>query len=160
MVEVLRNPIEVSIVEEVRAPPAPAPKLPAPPRPAAPPPPLIVPPPEVTAVTEPPPATMAAATPLAVQARLEAGTCDKPDYPTAALRAEATGTSRIRFTVDASGMMTRAEVERSAGPTREHRMLDQAAIGALSKCRFKPGLDKQGQAAGGVAVVEYVWKID
>ena len=81
-------------------------------------------------------------------------------YPAAALRAEATGTSKIRFTVDATGAVSKAEIERSAGPSREHRLLDRAAIDALSKCRFKPGTDEAGKPVGAVTPVEYVWKLE
>ena len=96
----------------------------------------------------------------AVAARIDVGTCDKPEYPAAALRAETTGTSKIRFTVDATGGVSKAEIERSAGGSREHRLRDRAAVDALSKCRFKPGVDDTGKPVGGTTVVEYVWKVD
>ncbi len=96
----------------------------------------------------------------AVAARIDVSSCDKPEYPAAALRADASGTTKIRFTVDASGMVAKAEVERAAGGSREHRLLDRAAVDALSKCRFKPGTDEQGKPVGGTTVVEYVWKTE
>ena len=117
---------------------APAPVVAAPAAPAAPPPPKA----------------------QAVAARIDVGTCDKPEYPAAALRAEATGISKIRFTVDATGVVSKAEIDRSAGASREHRLLDRAAVDALSKCRFKPGVDDAGKAVGGATVVDYVWKMD
>jgi protein TonB len=91
---------------------------------------------------------------------INVNSCEKPEYPAAALRAEATGTTKIRFTVDASGKVSKAEVERSAGPSREHRLLDRTAIEALSKCPFKPGTDEAGQPVGATTVVEYVWKTE
>ena len=113
----------------------------------------------------PAPATAVVAAPppprvVAVPARIDVNSCDKPEYPAAALRAEATGTSKIRFTVDATGVVSKAEIERSAGPSREHRLLDRAAIDALSKCRFKPGTDEAGKPVGAVTPVEYVWKLE
>jgi periplasmic protein TonB len=81
------------------------------------------------------------------------------DYPPAALRAEATGTTRIRFTIDATGKIANAEVVRSAGVSREHRSLDRVALTKLSECRFKPGSDENGNPTGGTTEVEYVWKI-
>ena len=107
-----------------------------------------------------PPAPPPAPRVQAVAARIDVGTCDKPEYPAAALRADASGTSKIRFTVDATGVVSKAEIERSAGASREHRLLDRSAIDALSKCRFKPGVDENGKAVGGNTIVEYVWKVE
>ena len=87
-------------------------------------------------------------------------TCENPEYPAASLRADATGTSKIRFTVDATGTVSKAEIEVSSGASREHRLLDRTAVEALSKCRFKPGIDEQGKPIGGTTRVSYVWKTD
>jgi protein TonB len=131
---------------QVAPPPAPVAIAP-PPRPEAPP----APPP-------PPPApARVAAKPAIADVRACAPTAD--DYPPAAQRADATGTTRIRFTVDASGKMTAAEVVKSAGPSREHRLLDRVAQTKLSECTFTPGIDETGKRAGGVFEVEYVWKL-
>jgi protein TonB len=133
-------------VTRVAPPPAPVSIAPAP-APAAPP-------------SPPAPAAPPAPKPQAVPARIDVSTCEKPEYPSAALRADATGTSKIRFTVDATGAVAKAEIERSAGTSREHRLLDRTAIEALSKCRFKPGIDEQGKPIGGTTMVDYVWKTD
>jgi protein TonB len=188
IVEVIKAPIETKIIDEVKPPPPPPPEnLPPPPKVALPPP-SFVPPPEVqvaqpqqaptiTVTREaPPPTTVTLAPapapgptapaappapkPQAVAARIDVSTCDKPEYPAAALRADATGTTKIRFTVDATGAVSKAEVERSAGVSREHRLLDRTAVEALSKCRFKPGTDEQGKPVGGTTVVDYVWKTE
>ena len=189
IVEVMKAPIETKILDEDKPPPPPPPEnLPPPPKMALPPP-SYMPPPEVQVATPqlapaitvtreappptpvtiapapaPVPAAVVAAPPaprvLAVPARIDVNSCDKPEYPAAALRAEATGTSKIRFTVDATGVVSKAEIERSAGPSREHRLLDRAAIDALSKCRFKPGTDEAGKPVGAVTPVEYVWKLE
>jgi len=82
------------------------------------------------------------------------------DYPAAARRAEATGTTRVRFTVGADGRLAQAEVARSAGPTREHRMLDRVALDKLKECSFTAGADENGRAAGGTFDVDYVWKLE
>lgn len=187
VVEVIKNPIETKIIEEAKPPPPPPENLPPPPK-FAPPPPSFVPPPEVvvaqpptpapaittTTVAPPPapvtiapaPAPAASAPPAPPQAppRLAQGdarscapTAD--DYPPAAVRAEATGTTVIRFTVDATGKLASADVVKSAGPTREHRLLDRVAVTKLSECRFTPGRDVEGRAIGGSFNVEYVWKL-
>jgi periplasmic protein TonB len=112
---------------------------------------------------EAPPAPPAPVAPRrAVQpAALNVASCapGPEDYPPAALRAEATGTTRIRFTIDATGKIANAEVVRSAGVSREHRSLDRVALTKLSECRFKPGSDENGNPTGGTTEVEYVWKI-
>ena len=108
----------------------------------------------------PPPAPAPAPKRQAVAPVINVNACDKPEYPAAAQRAEATGTTKIRFTVDANGAVAKAEVERSAGSSREHRLLDRAAVDALSKCPFKAGIDENGKAVGAVVSVEYVWKIE
>ena len=96
-----------------------------------------------------------------VPARIDVTSCEKPEYPAAALRADATGVTKIRFTLDATGAVTKAEIEKSSGPSREHRLLDRTAMEALSKCRGKPGTDEAGKSVGGTTVsVDYVWKVE
>src|SRR3982751_2391369 len=83
---------ETKLVEAPPPPPPPPPQNLPPPPPNLPPPPVYVPPP-------PPPAP-------AVQARAAVVNATdpscRPEYPPAAARAQATGTSHIRFTIDAS----------------------------------------------------------
>lgn len=187
VVEVIKGPIETKIIDEIKPPPPPEDILP-PPK-IAPPPPSFVPPPEVQIATpaagptitvtreapppapvriapapapapKPPPPAPPAPKPQAVPARIDVATCEKPEYPAAAQRAEATGVTKIRFTVDATGAVSKAEVEKPAGNSREHRLLDRAAVDALSKCRFKPGTDENGKPVGGTTLVEYVWKLE
>jgi len=186
IVEVIKAPIETKIIDEVKPPPPPPPEnLPPPPKMDMPPP-SFVPPPEVQVTTPstapaitvtreappPVPVTVAPQAPTppappapprvqAVPARIDVGSCDKPEYPAAAQRAEATGTSKIRFTLDATGAVTKAEIEKPSGSSREHRLLDKAAVDALSRCRGKPGTDEHGKPVGGTQVtVEYVWRLD
>lgn len=187
VVEVIKGPVETKIIEEVKPPPPPEEVLPPPPK-MAPPPPSFVPPPEIRIANPPPapaitvtreapppmpvhiapapahapPAVAAAPAPKlqAVPARIDVSTCEKPEYPAAALRAEASGVTKIRFWVDASGAVSKAEIEKPAGISREHRLLDRAAVDALSKCRFKPGTDEHGKPVGGTTTVDYVWKVD
>lgn len=168
VVEVVKPPVEVSILEEPKAPPPPPPSYMPPPevnvaQPADPQPSITassVPPPPAPVVIAPP-APPAAPRALGTPARIDVSSCEKPEYPRSALRAEVTGTTRIRFTIDASGRVAKAEIDRPSGPTREHRSLDAAAVEVLSRCPFKPGTDTEGQPVGGaVATVEYVWKLE
>lgn len=83
------------------------------------------------------------------------------DYPAAARRAEATGTTKVRFNVGADGKLAGApEVVRSAGPTREHKMLDRIAVSKLGECSFTAGRDETGKPVGGSFEVDYVWKLE
>ncbi len=188
LVDVIKAPIETKIIDEVKPPPPPPPEnLPPPPK-FAPPPPSFVPPPEVNvnpppmaaptitttqvapppqAVTIQPPAPPAppAPPPPRVAARpaianVAACAPTNSDYPRAALKSEATGTTKIRFQIDATGKMVGAEVLRSAGPTREHKMLDRIAVEKLGDCTFRPGSDENGRAVGASFDVDYVWKIE
>ena len=190
MIEVIKAPIETKIIEEVKPPPPPPPEnLPPPPK-FAPPPPSFVPPPEVnvnpppspaptitTTTVAPPPAPVTISPPPApaappappapprVAARpaianVSACAPKSDDYPAAALRAEATGTTKVRFTVGADGKMTAAEVVKSSGPSREHKQMDRVALAKLSECNFRAGADENGKPVGASFEVEYVWKIE
>ena len=186
MIEVIKAPIETKIIEEVKPPPPPPPEnLPPPPK-FAPPPPSFVPPPEVNvnapptpaptitttqvapppvAVTIAPPAPVAAPpAPVAVAAvrtepKLDFNVCDKPEYNAAARRAEAQGTVIVVYTMDTTGTINTATVEKSAGPTREHKMLDRLTLEAVQACKGKPGtLD--GKPEKLTSRVSYVWKLE
>jgi len=187
VVEVAIKPVETKLIEEIKPPPPPPPEnLPPPPK-NLPPPPAFVPPPEVqvapqpvaptitTTTVAPPPApvtiTPAAPAPPAPPAppraaarpaigNISACAPTGADYPAAATRAEATGTTRVRFTVDAQGKLAKAEVVKAAGPSREHKLLDRIALDKLSGCVFKAGADENGQPTGGTFEVEYVWKLE
>lgn len=186
VVEVAMKPVETKIIEEVKPPPPPPPEnLPPPPK-NLPPPPAFVPPPEVninpppnpqpsiTAQNQvPPPAPpaniQAPATPpppaqprgvVARPAQLNVANCEKPEYPAKARSQEVSGSTHIRFTVDETGHVTKAEIVKPSGSSREHRMLDKAAVDALSICPFKPGVDDSGKPVGGQTTVIYDWKLE
>ena len=187
MVEVIKGPIETKIIEETKPPPPPPPdNLPPPPK-FAPPPPSFVPPPEVnvnppptpapsitTTQVAPPPTPVTVAPPAPVVAAVAppaprvavrtepkidfALACDKPEYSSAARRAEAQGSVTVLYTMDTSGVINEATVEKSSGPTREHKMLDRLTLEAIKACKGKPGtLD--GKPEKLTARVVYVWKI-
>ena len=98
---------------------------------------------------------------LARAARIDAGAAQcRPDYPAAAQRAGATGVTRIRFSVDASGRIAGAQILQSSGPTRENRMMDKAAADALAQCPVQVGTDDMGRPVGTTTDVEYVWRLN
>ncbi|MFM7849728.1 MAG: TonB family protein [Rubrivivax sp.] len=81
------------------------------------------------------------------------------DYPAAALLAKAEGTTRIRFTVSATGKLSNAEVVSPAGATREHRQLDRVALAKLAECKFKPAMSSDGKPIGGTFDVGFLWRL-
>ena len=76
-------------------------------------------------------------------------------YPRASRRAGETGRVLLRVFVDEEGRPRQVLVHRSSGFTR----LDEAAIDAVRKARFKPCLD-QGRPAAGWALVPLTFELD
>lgn len=180
VVEVVKQPVETKIIEEVKPPPPKdIPPPPPPPKLSAPPPPFI-PPPEVTVATPPPQNTITAVTnvkpenpvmpkpsapaavpqagpsgPVRTAAVVDASNCQKPEYPRKSLRAEEQGTVVLQFLIGVDGKVVDAKVDRSSG----FRDLDRAAIAGLSLCKFKPGT-VDGKPEQSWTKMEYVWKIE
>jgi len=98
---------------------------------------------------------------LARPARINAGAAQcRPEYPAAAVRAGVSGVSRIRFTVDASGKVSAAQILQSSGPSRENRLMDKAAAEALAQCPVTVGTDEMGRPVGATTEVDYVWTLN
>jgi periplasmic protein TonB len=184
IVEVVTQPLETKIIEEIKPPPQEKPPPPPPPRFTAPPPPYIPPPevqvqvpqtaPVITAVTSVKPTEPIAApgqpyaaepalapappaprpAPVRTSAVVDANACDKPEYPPAALRAQEAGIVRLGFLIDVDGTAIESKVERSSGSRR----LDEAARKALGLCKFKPATN-DGKPERAWAKIDYSWKI-
>ena len=161
IVEVIRQPLETKIIEEVKAPPPDKPPPPPPPKLAMPPPPYIPPPevqvhvpvvmaPTITAVT-----TVKPPEEYRTPAVIDAKTCDKPPYPAASLRANETGIVQLRFLFDVDGKVLDSKIERSSGSRR----LDEAARAGLSLCKFKPAT-LNGRPERTWGRIEYEWKLE
>lgn len=179
IVEVVTQPLETKIIEELKKLPQDKPPPPPPPK-FVPPPPPFIPPPEVqvqvplsssslaiTAVTTTRPAAPVAvpgqrvappaprAAPVRVAPVVDARACDKPEYPPAALRAQETGIVLLAFLIDLNGTAVESKIERSSGSRR----LDEAALNALGLCKFKPAtIDGKPERAW--AKIEYEWKLE
>ena len=98
---------------------------------------------------------------LARVARIDAGAAQcRPGYPAAAQRAGATGVTRIRFSVDASGRIAGSQILQPSGTSREHRLMDRAAAEALSRCAVQVGTDEAGRPVGTTTDVEYAWTLN
>lgn len=82
-------------------------------------------------------------------------TCRIPSYPAEARRRGETGTVLLGLLIDTNGTVIDRRIERSSGSP----LLDEAAVAALSKCRFRPGtIDGRPQQAW--ARLRYVWKLE
>ena len=143
----------------VAPPPAPPPALAT--TPLAPPPapvrieaaaPQTVAPPAPAAPPAPP------APPLRTAPKLDFNACAKPEYTASTRRADAQGSVVVVYTMDTSGVISDAHVEKSSGPTREHKMLDRMTLQAVLDCKGRPGtLDGKPEKLSGR--IEYVWKL-
>jgi protein TonB len=177
MVDVIAQPIETKIIEEVKALPPPEAPPPPPPKLAAPPPPFI-PPPEVqiqqpqtlnvvqkTATVPPtpapfkptPPAALAESTNQAappIPGFADLNGC-KPDYPRSSLLAEEQGTVRVQFMIGADAKLISATVLKSSG----FENLDRATVKGLSRCKFKAAY-RDGANVQSTFTAEWVWKLN
>jgi periplasmic protein TonB len=176
MVEVIKQPLETKIIEEVKPPPPPEMEPPPPPPKMTAPPPPFIPPPEVAVATPPvqniaavsnvkpdnptfarpqPPVTAPAQGPSRTNAVVDFSTCAKPDYPRNSQRNEEQGTVTLAFLIGVDGGVKDAKVDKSSG----FRELDKAALRGLSQCKFKPAL-VDGRATETWSNVQYVWRLD
>lgn len=85
---------------------------------------------------KPPAASAATSAPRPTMQVGDGGTCPQPDYPAAALRAMATGSTTIRLRVGGDGQVVGGDIAVPSGPTREHRLLDGTAVDTFTLCRF------------------------
>jgi protein TonB len=85
----------------------------------------------------------------------DANSCALPDYPSSAARNGETGTTTLALLVGTDGRVSSARIQGSSGS----RVLDRAALNALSLCKFKAATNN-GVAEAGWAQLAYVWKLD
>ena len=85
----------------------------------------------------------------------DASGCALPAYPPAAARDGVTGTSTLALLVGTDGRVSSARIEHSSGS----RVLDSAALNALSQCKFKPATNN-GVPEAGWAKLAFVWTLD
>jgi periplasmic protein TonB len=154
VVEVIKQPLETKIIEEIKkpppdVPPPPPPKMAAPPPPFIPPPeiniqvPVVTPPPTITTVTTerpppgPPPVIAPPAPPAPVQPLVrkeyKASYRVEPVFPRQAQRDGISGTVVARVHVAPGGNVTQVQIMSST-----NRIFDREVIRALSQWRFNP----------------------
>ncbi len=115
-------------------------------------------PPEQPVRVAPPVAPPAPAASKRIPPQLNFNECAKPEYTTAARRAEAQGKVAIAYTLDVDGRITEASIETSSGPSPAHKQLDEATLKAVLTCTGRPAtVDGKPERYSGR--IEYVWKL-
>ena len=143
---------------QVTPPPTPAPVITTTPIAPPPSPPVRIEPAAPAVVAAPPAPPAPPAAPVRTSPKLDFNACAKPEYNAATRRAEAQGSVVVVYTMDTSGVISDARVEKSSGGTREHKMLDRMTLEAVQNCKGTPGtLDGKPEKLSGR--IEYVWKL-
>lgn len=97
--------------------------------------------------------------PVAKPGQMLPATCERQEYPAAARRANAVGTTKLSFQVDAEGVANAIEVTEPSGSTPAHQLLDETAIRMLKSCHFVPGAASAATSAPRFKV-EYLWRLE
>ncbi|MFV3129216.1 energy transducer TonB [Niveispirillum sp. KHB5.9] len=180
VVQVIADPIQAEIVEEITPPPEDTPPPPPPPKFETPPPPYI-PPPEVvianpppvqsaisTATSErpptvqPPPRQVAAAPPAPpTGGKIDGKSIGKnrPEYPAQSIRLEEAGTTVMRLFCNADGRITDGTIEKSSGFER----LDGAWMKEAKRGRWRcepPTVDGKPQGAWIPSMVPLTFRLE
>jgi len=167
VIEVIKQPLETKIIEEIKkpppeTPPPPPPKLAAPPPPFIPPPeiniqvPVVTPPPTITTVTTTPPppgpppvvAPVVAPPQPAIRKNYKAISCPEPSYPRQLLQAGTSGQVNAWVHVTPSGSVSSVEIKSSS-----NRLFDREVIRAFSQCKFA------AEGAGFIADYDIVFNL-
>jgi protein TonB len=150
VVEVMKQPLETKIIEEIKkpppeTPPPPPPKLAVPPPPFIPPPevniqvPVVTPPPTITTTTvKPPPGPPPVIQPQvvappqpAIRKNYKAISCPEPAYPRQLLQSGTPGQVNAWVHVTPQGGVSSVEIKSST-----NRLFDREVIRAFSQCKF------------------------
>jgi periplasmic protein TonB len=165
VIEVMKQPIETKIIEEIKKPP---PDVPPPPPPKlAPPPPPFIPPPEIniqmptitqaptiTAVTTtppppgPPPVAHPQVTQPAIRREYKASYRVEPTFPRQAISQGMSGQVIAWVHVAPNGIVTNVEIK-----TSTNRIFDREVVRALSQWKFNP------EPVGFIGEYEIVFKL-
>lgn len=104
---------------------------------------------------QPPTGKLPTHTTVRVPAVVDPNACEKPDYPSAAVRDSLEGVTLLAFLIGIDGRVVSAKIDQSSGTTS----LDNAALTGLSRCKFKPGT-VDGKPEQSWTKIQYVWKLD
>ncbi|HEY8094736.1 MAG TPA: energy transducer TonB [Methylobacter sp.] len=81
--------------------------------------------------------------------------CEKPEYPRASLVNEETGVVTMALLIAVDGHVLDSKIDKSSG----FKNLDNAALRAFVKCKFKP-IMKDGKAEQDWVKLQQAWKLD
>ena len=81
--------------------------------------------------------------------------CETPRYPPASMRLREEGVVTLKFLISENGQVLSGSVEKSSG----YKRLDDAALAALSLCKFKPAT-VDGRPRQDWSALNYRWKMD
>jgi TonB family protein len=100
---------------------------------------------------------IAHADPVRIPPTIDSARCKMPEYPPISQTLGEQGPVVLRLLVAPNGVVIRGEVGASSGFQR----LDQAALDALSECRFNPAMiDGKPDPQPNWKVMRYVWKLE
>lgn len=99
-------------------------------------------------------APMTPAKPVAPSAPVKDPSNPKPAYPDLARKRGQEGTARVRCMVSPQGVVTDASLAQSSG----HKLLDEAAVKAAKKWKFRPAMN-DGKAVTGTVVVPVEFRL-
>ncbi len=97
---------------------------------------------------------LAGASAFPYQSLATPASCTAPEWPREALRYEIEGTTTLQFQIGVDGAVRNAQVKQGSG----WRILDQAALAGLARCRFKPGLEAARE--GTEFPIQYAWTLE
>ena len=83
-----------------------------------------------------------------------------PQYPVAAIKSGAQGTTRVAVHLDEAANVTAVDIVQRSGDTREHRLLDGEAARAIARCPFTAARDGTGKAITSVVTLTQEWHVD
>ncbi len=93
--------------------------------------------------------------PVVVTASPVNASCAKPRYPPASERLHEEGVVGLKFLIGENGQVISGSVEKSSG----YKRLDDAALAALSLCKFKPAT-VDGKPRQDWSALKYRWQLD
>jgi len=92
--------------------------------------------------------------PVIVPAVVRADSCALPRYPAASERLHEEGVVSLKFLISENGQVVSGSVEKSSG----YKRLDDAALAALSLCKFKPAT-VDGKPRQEWSAMRYRWEL-